>query len=116
LAVRVPFYCHAKQIAKPLATLHTASMTLLQTIVAIAALNWLAFMMMWYDKRMAERRGWRVPESSFFALGLLGATPGIWFAMRRFRHKTIKGRFKWRIYAIIWLQVLLIGVLSLGLL
>ncbi|KAI8822921.1 uncharacterized protein EV422DRAFT_488074, partial [Fimicolochytrium jonesii] len=48
----------------------------------------------WYDKQQAQRRGWRVPEKQLQFSALLGGWVGGMWAMKTFRHKTVKQSFK----------------------
>ena len=47
-----------------------------------------------WDKRQSKRGGFRVPENALHIGALAGAVPGSLLAMRLFRHKTLKPRFK----------------------
>lgn len=47
-----------------------------------------------WDKRQARRGGFRVPETALHLGALAGAVPGSLLAMRLFRHKTLRPRFK----------------------
>ena len=55
------------------------------------------------DKSASRTGGWRVPESSLLALGVIGGWPGAIVGQQVFRHKTIKSRFR----VAFWLTVLL---------
>ena len=46
------------------------------------------------DKSASRTGGWRVPESSLLALGVIGGWPGAILGQQVFRHKTIKSRFR----------------------
>jgi uncharacterized membrane protein YsdA (DUF1294 family)/cold shock CspA family protein len=46
------------------------------------------------DKSASQKGGWRVPESSLLALGVIGGWPGAIVGQQVFRHKTIKSRFR----------------------
>jgi len=78
----------------------------------LLVLNVLTFAYYGYDKRCAVKAGRRVPEVILHGLSFLGGSPGAYAAMRTFRHKTIKGRFRFVFWVIVVLQVLLIGWLS----
>ncbi|MGV8884696.1 MAG: DUF1294 domain-containing protein [Microbacteriaceae bacterium] len=54
------------------------------------------------DKAAAVSGGWRVPESSLLALGLIGGWPGGIIAQQLMRHKTKKAFFR----SAFWLTVL----------
>ena len=55
------------------------------------------------DKAASRRGGWRVPEASLLALGVIGGWPGAIVGQQVFRHKTVKSRFR----VAFWLTVLL---------
>ena len=75
-------------------------------LVLVVVVNIFASALMAYDKRAARRRRWRIPEASLFLLALMGATPAIYVAMRRLRHKTAKPPFVWRMHLIALLQLM----------
>lgn len=54
----------------------------------LVIINILSVLMFGYDKLKAKKNGWRIPESRFLVLGLLGGAVGIYIGMRIFRHKT----------------------------
>lgn len=58
-------------------------------------INWSisAFAFYAYDKRQAQQRGWRVPESLLLGLALIGGFVGSGLAMYLLRHKTRHFRF-----------------------
>ncbi|MEM9365930.1 MAG: DUF1294 domain-containing protein [Planctomycetota bacterium] len=62
-----------------------ASMFVLSAIGAV---------LMWRDKRNACLGRARTPEKTLLTLSLMGGWPGGWWAMKRFRHKTKKTRFR----------------------
>ena len=72
--------------------------------------NVAAFLIWTYDKRQAQRDGWRVPENVLHTMAVLGASPGSLLAMSMLRHKTQK-RFFTTFYTI--LLVLHLAVLLL---
>ena len=59
-----------------------------------AAFSVVTFLVFGFDKWRASRPGRRVPESFLVFLGALGGWPGGLFAMKIFRHKTIKRTFQ----------------------
>lgn len=71
------------------------SMTQLIFGVAIylIVINAIAFLMMYIDKRRAEKGQWRIEESTLFTLALMGGSVGAIAGMYKFRHKTKKLRF-----------------------
>ncbi|QSZ68060.1 DUF1294 domain-containing protein [Methanofollis aquaemaris] len=56
-------------------------------------LNLGAASVFWNDKRKARAGRWRTSENLLLVVAFLGPF-GAWWAMRRFRHKTQKPKFK----------------------
>lgn len=56
-------------------------------------LSVIGFILVYVDKRKAIRHDWRIPEKTFFFLGLIGGASGIWAGMFSFHHKTRKTKF-----------------------
>lgn len=77
------------------------------TLPASFALNVLTFWMYRVDKRAAQTRQWRTPESTLQLLALAGGWPGAWLAQRVLRHKSSKLAFRF----VYWLMVLAHGLL-----
>lgn len=63
-------------------------------IIYIFVINIVAFLAMWWDKRKASQREWRVAEATLHILGIIGGALGILGGMFRFRHKTQKRSFQ----------------------
>lgn len=82
-------------------------------LTIIIGCNIAVFFLMWKDKRAAIMGQWRVPENVLLMFTLLGGTPAMLLARKLFRHKTVKGRFVVRLYAIILLQVGLLAYTGL---
>ena len=53
-----------------------------------------AVMVYGWDKRMARRSGWRIPETRLHLLAAIGGVPGAVLAQRLFRHKNRKAGFQ----------------------
>lgn len=62
-------------------------------IIYIIAINLIAFLAMYIDKRRARNASWRIKESTLFTLVLLGGGIGGIAGMYTFRHKTKKMQF-----------------------
>jgi uncharacterized membrane protein YsdA (DUF1294 family) len=74
----------------------------------LLAVNLTAFGYYAYDKWRARQGSRRVPEVVLHGLALAGGSPGAYLAMRLFRHKTIKGRFRTVFWSIVVLQTALV--------
>lgn len=56
--------------------------------VYFIALNLIGFLLMGIDKRRAIKHAWRIPESTFFVVAVIGGSIGTILGMRVFHHKT----------------------------
>ena len=63
-------------------------------IIYLLAINLIAFIAMWWDKRKASKQEWRVAEATLHIIGFMGGAVGIFGGMYRFRHKTQKKSFQ----------------------
>jgi uncharacterized membrane protein YsdA (DUF1294 family) len=79
--------------------------SLAQILVALLAINSIAFLAFWWDKRLARAGAWRIRESTLLWLAVLGGTLGAVSAQHLFRHKTRKEPFRTMLYSIAFLQV-----------
>ena len=70
-----------------------------------------AFLAYGWDKRQAQRGGWRVPELFLHALALVGGVIGAWAGRAVFRHKTQKPVF---LVVLIAASVLWAAIVGLG--
>lgn len=68
------------------------------------------FLCFGYDKGLARKNKWRIPERNLFILLLLGGTIGALLGMHAFRHKTNKTSFILMVYAILIVQLALLYV------
>ncbi|KAI8896102.1 hypothetical protein BC833DRAFT_528681 [Globomyces pollinis-pini] len=59
-----------------------------------AIINVASIGLFWYDKHQATSRGWRVPEKQLQFSALLGGWIGGLWAMKQFKHKTVKQEFR----------------------
>jgi uncharacterized membrane protein YsdA (DUF1294 family) len=73
----------------------------------LAAVNGVTFGYYAYDKARASRGGRRVPEIVLHGLSVAGGSPAAFLAMRLFRHKTIKSKFRIFYWCIVVLQAAL---------
>ena len=51
-------------------------------------ISFISFSLMYLDKKRAISKKWRIPESTFFTLSLIGGALGTYLGMYKFRHKT----------------------------
>lgn len=81
-------------------------LTALQMLLLyFAVINFAGFAAMGLDKRKAQRRSMRTPESVLFLYALLGGSIGCIIGMHIFRHKTRKMKFRVGLPLILLLQV-----------
>lgn len=83
-------------------------------ILCLAAANLCGFFAMAVDKQKAKRHAWRIPESRFFLIALLGGSLGVLLGMYCFRHKTKHWYFVWGIPLILALQLTAAVLLHFG--
>ena len=74
-------------------------------LIYLLAINILAFIVCWRDKRKAEKGKWRVRESTLFLLAAIGGSVGLLAGMYVVRHKTRHLRFTVGIPLILAVQV-----------
>lgn len=67
-------------------TLDLIILAVLATYLVIV--NFVAFVLMFLDKKKAEKGKWRIPEKSLFLSVILGGGIGGVLGMQVFRHKT----------------------------
>ncbi|GAB7054086.1 DUF1294 domain-containing protein [Paenibacillus sp. YK5] len=51
-------------------------------------INFVAFFIMGYDKSQAKKGSRRIAEHTLFLIAAAGGALGMWFGMRKWRHKT----------------------------
>ena len=78
-------------------------------------INLLTFLLYGLDKYKAIRQEWRIPERALLLMAFVGGAFGALSAMRIFRHKTRKGRFKLMIplFCLLWGYVIVHKVLAI---
>lgn len=74
----------------------------------LLTINIISFILMYVDKRRAILKKWRIKESTFFMLSILGGSLGSFFGMYTFRHKTKHIKFKYGIPLIILVQIIIV--------
>lgn len=68
-------------------------------------INAVAFALMHNDKRRAQKKRWRIPESTLFGVAAAGGSLGALLGMYTFRHKTRHWKFTVGIPLILLLQL-----------
>jgi uncharacterized membrane protein YsdA (DUF1294 family) len=68
-------------------------------------INAITFVAYWLDKRAAINGQWRIPEASLLMLGFAGGTPAALAAQQKLRHKTRKGSFQFKFWALTLVQL-----------
>jgi uncharacterized membrane protein YsdA (DUF1294 family) len=63
-------------------------------IIYLVAVNIFTLTLMWWDKRKAKKKEWRVAEATLLLLAFIGGALGLLFGMFKFRHKTLKRSFQ----------------------
>lgn len=76
-------------------------------LIYLLLINALGFALMLADKRKAQKKQWRIPESTLITAALLGGSLGTITAMRLFRHKTRHPKFALGLPVIFAIQVIL---------
>lgn len=74
-------------------------------------INYIAFSMFAVDKERAIKHKKRISEKNLLTLCFFGGSLGGWLAMKKLRHKTSKDSFKFKFYAILIVQVILLFAL-----
>lgn len=80
-------------------------------VIYIIAVNIISFIVMGMDKRRAQKRVWRIPESTLFVLAIIGGSIGSILGMHLFHHKTRHWYFLYGMPAILIVQILLVVAL-----
>lgn len=74
-------------------------------LIYLLIVNAVAFILMLADKRMAQQKLWRIPESTLLLSAAIGGSIGCLAGMYTFRHKTKHLKFTMGIPAILTLQI-----------
>lgn len=79
-------------------------------------INLLTFLLYGLDKYKAIRQEWRIPERALLLMAFVGGAFGAFSAMRIFRHKTRKERFRLMIplFCFLWGYVIVHKVLEIA--
>ena len=77
-------------------------------IYYLLAVNALGFLIMLYDKHLAKKKRWRVPEKVLMGIAAIGGSVGSLLGMYTARHKTKHLKFTLGIPAILIIQIILV--------
>ena len=81
------------------------------TFFILLAINICAFLLMGYDKKLAQTHKRRISEKALLTSALLGGSIGSGIGMLYFRHKTFKNSYLIKFWSIVIIQIV---VLFLG--
>lgn len=81
-------------------------------LIYFLIINAVGFILMLADKRKAQKKLWRVSESTLLMVAAIGGSIGSLAGMYAFRHKTKHLKFTLGIPAILILQIALIFLLN----
>lgn len=71
-------------------------------------INSLTFVIAGYDKYLALKNRYRIPENTLFTIAFCGGSIGLLLAMLLFRHKTSKSSFIVKFGIILLFQIVLV--------
>lgn len=74
-------------------------------LIALAAVNLVAFIMYGLDKHYAKTNKWRTPEAHLILVAALYGAVGAFLGMKVFRHKTKHKRFTITVPLLLLLQI-----------
>lgn len=80
-------------------------------LLYLLIINAIGFVLMLGDKRMAQKKLWRIPEATLMTVAAIGGSIGCLTGMYTFRHKTRHLKFTLGIPAILIAQIALIFLL-----
>jgi uncharacterized membrane protein YsdA (DUF1294 family) len=78
----------------------------------LLAWNFFSFLIMGYDKAAARTSAQRVPEKYLFLTAVFMGALGVCMGMIVFRHKTLQGKFKVGMPALIMLNIIIAGLFN----
>lgn len=81
-------------------------------LIYLLIVNAIAFLLMLADKRMAQKKLWRIPESTLLLSAAIGGSIGSLAGMYTFRHKTRHLKFTLGVPAILVVQILAVFLLA----
>ena len=79
------------------------------TFFLLLAVNICAFLLMGYDKKLAQTHQRRISEKALLTSAMLGGSLGSGIGMLYFRHKTSKNSYLVKFWSIVIIQILLLS-------
>ena len=80
----------------------------------VILINLLGFVIMGLDKSRARNHDWRIAESTFFIIAVIGGSLGCILGMYTFRHKTKHWYFKWGLPLIFIIELTIVAYIFLS--
>ena len=81
-------------------------------LIYLFIVNAVSFLLMLVDKRSAQKKLWRIPESTLLLSAAIGGSIGSLAGMYTFRHKTRHLKFTLGVPAILLLQITALFLLA----
>lgn len=81
-------------------------------LIYLVLINILGFLFMMIDKKRAINHQYRISERTLWTIAILFGALGLYIGMKKFRHKTKHGTFK---YGLPFLSILEVGIVLYGL-
>ena len=73
----------------------------------LVLINVITFIVYGIDKLKAQKRKWRIPESTLLLLAIIGGSIGAWYGVKVWHHKTLHKKFTYGIPLIMAVQLVL---------
>ena len=80
-------------------------------LLYLLTVNAIGLLLMLGDKRMAQKKLWRIPESTLLMAAIIGGSVGCQIGMYTFRHKTRHLKFTLGVPAILIAQIVIVFLL-----
>lgn len=81
----------------------------MSTFFILLAINICAFLLMGYDKKLAQTRKKRISEKVLLTSALIGGSIGSGIGMIYFRHKTSKTSYLLKFWGIVIIQIIILS-------
>ncbi|CAM4165225.1 DUF1294 domain-containing protein [Flavobacterium antarcticum] len=78
------------------------------TFFILLAINVFAFLLMGYDKKLAQTNQRRISEKALLTSAILGGSVGSGIGMLYFRHKTSKNSYLVKFWSIVIIQIIVL--------